>query len=160
MSSKLPVNSSMLISRQNLAQPTRKYVYEGELFIWSAEKQNKRKRVMFLFNDLLVETKPIKRSSAKSPSGHSTSFQYERCFHLYRLYPRSLPDTNSELPPPLFLSLSLLLSFLYDLTRSHRRETWHSTGNGWRPNDGATLCKHCPGERSMDKALQSRQIRN
>ena len=80
-------------------------MYEGELFIWSAEKQNKRKRVMFLFNDLLVETKPIKRSSAKSPSGHSTSFQYERCFHLYRLYPRSLPDTNSEfpVPPPLFL---------------------------------------------------------
>lgn len=65
---------------QNLATPTRKFVKQGEAVVCAQGDRSKRARILFLFNDLLVETVPIKR-------GVPGALKFKRSFGLNNIIP-------------------------------------------------------------------------
>lgn len=82
----LDVQSRLLGNETSIAAPSRKYVREGRLAVGFA-KDNKvrRERMVFLFNDLLVDTKPVKKSGVEV-------FKFKNSYHLVQLLPVVLPD--------------------------------------------------------------------
>ena len=47
------------ITTQSLIAVGRKFVRQGTLSVWNVKSKRKKERVMFLFNDILVEAQPI-----------------------------------------------------------------------------------------------------
>ena len=87
---------------QNLAQASRKDVRQGEMVVWSLENKKKENRVVILFNDLLLETKPMVKKGRKGEPDLQV-LKYLHSWNLYHVSPAPMPDTERSffLPPPL-----------------------------------------------------------
>ncbi|KAL6070964.1 RhoGEF domain containing protein [Balamuthia mandrillaris] len=88
----LEIQSKLFGKFENLARPSRKFVKEGMLNVWNLEKQKKKKRqpvrrVLFLFNDLLVEASPPKKTKDST-----TAYKFQNMYTLHTLTPENLPD--------------------------------------------------------------------
>lgn len=73
---------------KGLVQPHRNLVREGELEVWSENTKEMKKRVLLLFNDVLIETKQLKQDS----------LQFKRAVELSAVAPVALDySTHYEL---------------------------------------------------------------
>ncbi|KAL6069493.1 hypothetical protein QOT17_007521 [Balamuthia mandrillaris] len=72
--SKMISIQSRLQGKYSVIQPDRKLIKEGYMEVWSRRSRKQKKRVMFLFNDILLETKIARKTSrVLTPVTHRTS---------------------------------------------------------------------------------------
>lgn len=66
------------------------------MVVWSIENKKKEMRVIFLFNDLLLEAKPMVKKGKKGEPDLNV-LKYMHSWNLYHVYPTAIPDTERAL---------------------------------------------------------------
>jgi hypothetical protein len=63
------------------------------MVVWSLENKKKENRVVILFNDLLLETKPMVKKGRKGEPDLQV-LKYLHSWNLYHVSPAPMPDTE------------------------------------------------------------------
>jgi len=66
------------------------------MVVWSLEKKKNENRVVILFNDLLLEAKPMVKKGKKGEPDLQV-LKYLHSWNLYHVSPMALPDTDCSL---------------------------------------------------------------